>query len=68
MDQKVSTLFYPRKPKSHEKRNDMPVYMRITVKKESCPTPDRIDFSTGKWVDRTKWLSIINPLGGRTAR
>ena len=66
MDQKVSTLFYPRKPKSHEMRNDMPVYMRITLKKESCPTPDRIDFSTGKWVDRTKWLSNINRLGGRT--
>jgi len=65
MDQKVSVLFYPRTPKNYVS-GDMPVYMRISVKKDNLPTPDKIDFSTGKWVDRSKWSSTSNRLNGRT--
>src|ERR1700712_4019707 len=66
MDQKVSYLFYPRKPKNYVAGNDIPVYMRITVKNANLNRTDKVDFSTGKCVNRSKWSSASNRLTGRT--
>lgn len=66
MEQSVSTLFYPKKPRYYVNGDEVPIYMRITVKKENQPQPDKAELSTGKRVDPQKWLSESNRLSGRT--
>lgn len=66
MNQAVSTLFYPRKPKNYVPGHDVPVYIRVTVNKEDQPEEDKAEFSTGKWIDRTKWCLKSKRVIGRS--
>ena len=66
MDQTVSSLFYPRKPKNYVDGNDIPLYLRITVKKDNQAQEDKAECSTGKWIPRGKWCKKSKRLKGRT--
>jgi site-specific recombinase XerD len=59
MEHRISILFYARKSKSKEE-NASPVYMRITV------NGGRIDQTTNRMVDITKWSADAGRLKGNT--
>lgn len=63
MDQKVSTLFYPRKPRSHEKRKDMPAYTRITVKKIVPRRTGLILVPVNRWIEPSGYPPLTGWVG-----
>jgi integrase len=64
MVQNVSVCFYPKK---RQGESDLVfVYLRITVRKEGCEKPDKVELSTGKKVDIRKWSAAANRLVGKS--
>lgn len=59
MNAKVSVLFYARKSKA-KSSSKIPIYMRITVDGQ------RAEFSTGKFVEGSKWSSAQSRLKGNS--
>ena len=65
MNQNLSILFYPKKPKRYES-GSIPIYMRITVRNDEAAQADTTELNTGKKVDVSKCSSEANRLMGKS--
>ena len=59
MNNNISVLFYIKRTKTSV-NGEVPIYMRVTV------SGQRIDKSTGKFVDESKWLKSASKVKGNT--